>query len=152
MGSLATLTHPSSEIVRCSENVLHSGLPVPGWPLLRPVLFWWPWWRDGESALPSLAQQAGCWVGTEQQGQTAGRLAALTLCWQSRPWPVVCSPVLFLLRAGHGPQRCSALCYLEPSGPLAQPVSTLCHPMGLCLQAWPFVAWEACQSRGIQYP
>lgn len=61
---------------------------------------------------------------TEQQGQTAGRLAALALCWQPRPWPVVCFPALFLLLAGHRPQCCSALCYLELSGPLAQPVSS----------------------------
>lgn len=27
MGSLATFTHPSSDIVRCNENVLHSELP-----------------------------------------------------------------------------------------------------------------------------
>lgn len=151
MGSLATFTHPSSKLVRCNENVLPSGLPGSRLASSQTrVLSWWLWWRDGESALPSLAQQAGSWVRTEQQGQTAGHLAAPTLCWQSWPWPAVCLPALFLLRAGHRPQRCSALCYLEPSGPLAQLVSTLCHPMGLCLQAWPFVAWEACQSRGIQ--
>lgn len=95
---------------------------APGRTLLRSVFSWWPWWRDEESALPSLAQQAGSWVRTEQPGQTAGRLAAPTLCWQTWPWPAVCFPALILLLAGHWPQCCSALRYLELSDPLAQPV------------------------------
>lgn len=133
--SLVTFSHPNSKTVTRMFSPLGS-LP-PGRDLLRSVFSWWPWWRDEESALPSPTQQAGSWVRTEQPGQTAGRLAAPTLSWQTQPWPVVCFPALILLCPGHWPQGCSALCYLELSDPLARPVYPCAIPGGCVCRLGP---------------